>query len=280
MENAMPGYETLLIEKNDGITTIRLNRPDKKNAMNPTLHREMYDALRDLEWDNDTQVLVITGSGNAFCAGQDLKEYFYANKDSERDREEIQRISHAWRHQILNFYPKPTIASINGYCFGGAFTIVASCDIAIAAHEATFGLSEINFGSIPAGLVAKAISPEMQYRQMLYYSMAGEQFDGKRSVEIGFTTLSVPRAELEAKTLQVATTLKGKDRHALRATKDAFKGVDIQSMSYEDARYWLKARLSQMTYEQKNANWMDHGISKFIEGAYQPGKGAAPKAAE
>src|SRR5215471_207277 len=232
MEDAMPTYATLLIEKNDGITTIRFNRPDKKNAMNPTLHREMYDALRDLEWDNDTQVLVITGSGNAFCAGQDLKEYFYANKDSERDREEIQRISHAWRHQILNFYPKPTIASINGYCFGGAFTIVASCDIAIAANEATFGLSEINFGSIPAGLVAKAISNEMSYRQMLYYSMTGEQFDGKRSVEIGFTTMSVPRAELEAKTLQVATNLKGKDRHALKATKEAFKGVDIRSMSY------------------------------------------------
>src|SRR5262249_28077007 len=82
----MKAYQTLLIEKNEGITTIRLNRPDKKNAMNPTMHREMHDALQDLEWDNDTQVLVITGSGNAFCAGQDLKEYFYANKDSERER--------------------------------------------------------------------------------------------------------------------------------------------------------------------------------------------------
>jgi len=248
--------------------------------MSPTLHREMHAALRDLQFDDATQVLVITGSGDAFCAGQDLKEYFYDNKDSVRQTEEIQRISHEWRHQILNTFPKPTIASINGYCFGGAFTIVASCDIAIAANEATFGLSEINFGSIPGGLVAKAIATEMNYRQMLYYSLTGEQFDGKRSVEIGFTTMSVPRAELEAKTLAVATTLKGKDRHALRATKDAFKAVDIRTMSYEDARSWLKARLLQMTYEQKNANWIDHGISKFIEGVYAPGKGAAPKAAE
>jgi trans-feruloyl-CoA hydratase/vanillin synthase len=274
----MTTYETLLIEKNDGITTIRLNRPEKRNAMNPTLHREMYDALRDLEWDNDTQVLVITGSGNAFCAGQDLKEYFYANKDNERDREEIQRISHAWRHQILNYFPKPTIASINGYCFGGAFTVVASSDIAIAADEATFGLSEINFGSIPAGLVAKAIIGEMDFRQALYYSMTGEQFGGKRSVEIGFTTMSVPLAQLHERTMQVANNLKGKDRHALKATKEAFKGIDIRTASYEDARYWLKARLSQMTYEQKNANWMDHGISKFIGKEYQPGMGAVPKA--
>jgi feruloyl-CoA hydratase/lyase len=275
----MTKYETILVEKNDGITTIRFNRPQKKNAMSPTLHREMHAALRALEFDDETQVLVITGSGDAFCAGQDLKEYFYDNKDSAKQTEEIQRISHEWRHQILNTFPKPTITSINGYCFGGAFTIVASSDIAIAANEATFGLSEINFGSIPGGLVAKAISTEMSYRQMLYYSLTGEQFDGKRSVEIGFTTMSVPRAELEAKTLAVATVLKGKDRHALRATKDAFKAVDIRSMSYEDARSWLKARLSQMTYEQKNANWIEHGIGKFIEGVYQPGKGAAPKAA-
>ena len=276
----MTDYETILVEKKDGITTIRFNRPKKKNAMSPTLHREMHAALRDLQFDDETQVLVITGSGDAFCAGQDLKEYFYDNKDSVRQTEEIQRISHEWRHQILNTFPKPTIASINGYCFGGAFTIVASSDIAIAANEATFGLSEINFGSIPGGLVAKAISTEMNYRQMLYYSLTGEQFDGKRSVEIGFTTMSVPRAELEAKTLAVANTLKGKDRHALHATKDAFKAVDIRTMSYEDARSWLKARLLQMTYEQKSANWIDHGISKFIEGVYQPGKGAAPKAAE
>ena len=276
----MGTYETILVEKNDGVTTVKFNRPDKRNAMNPTLHREMLAALTDISYDNDTQVLVITGSGKAFCAGQDLKEYFYNMKDSERERDEIQKISQAWRHNLLNLFPKPTIAMINGYCFGGAFTVVASCDIAVAADEATFGLSEINFGSIPAGLVAKAISPEMSYRQMLYYSLTGEQFDGKRSVEIGFTTMSVPLAQLQERVMQIANNLKGKDRHALRATKEAFKGVDIRSMSYEDALYWLKARLGQMTHEQKNANWMDHGISKFIEGAYQPGRGAVPKAGE
>jgi trans-feruloyl-CoA hydratase/vanillin synthase len=276
----MKKYETIVIEKNDGITTVRLNRPDKRNAMSPTMHREMFETLSDLDYDQETQVLVITGTGKSFCAGQDLKEYFYEQKDDPRARDRLQRMSHAWRHQILNYFSKPTIASINGYCFGGAFTIVASCDIAIAANEATFGLSEINFGSIPGGLVAKAISTEMGYRQMLYYSLTGEQFDGRRSVEIGFTTTSVPLAELEAKTLAVANVLKGKDRHALRATKEAFKGVDIRAMSYEDAHYWLKARLAQLTQEQKDANWIDHGIGKFIDKVYAPGKGAAPKPAE
>jgi trans-feruloyl-CoA hydratase/vanillin synthase len=126
--------------------------------------------------------------------------------------------------------------------------------------------------------VAKAIIGEMDFRQALYYSMTGEQFGGKRSVEIGFTTMSVPLAQLAERTLQVANNLKGKDRHALKACKEAFKGIDIRNTSYEDARYWLKARLMQMTYEQKNTNWIDHGISKFMSKEYQPGRGAAPKA--
>jgi feruloyl-CoA hydratase/lyase len=117
----------------------------------------------------------------------------------------------------------------------------------------------------------------MDFRQALYYSMTGEQFGGKRSVEIGFTTMSVPLAQLTEKTMQVANNIKGKDSHALKACKDCFKGVDIRNASYEDARYWLKARLGQMTQEQKAANWMDHGIKKFLGKEYQPGMGAVPK---
>jgi feruloyl-CoA hydratase/lyase len=150
-------YSTILIEKNDGITTLKFNRPEKRNAMSPQLHREMYDALSELQFDDETRVLVITGNGDAFCAGQDLKQYFYELKDDRRAREEIRRISHAWRHEKLNMFPKPTIAAINGWCFGGAFTVVCSSDIAITAEEAVFGLSEVNFNQIPGGLVTKVV---------------------------------------------------------------------------------------------------------------------------
>lgn len=269
-------YETILVEKSDGITTLRFNRPEKKNAMNPQLHREMYDALSDLEYDDETKVLILTGSGDSFSAGQDLKEYFYDMKDSERERAESRRMSHGWRHQKLYYFPKPTIAMINGYCFGGAFTAVASCDIAIAADEATFGLSEINFGNLPGGIVTKVVSGLMVPRQALYYILTGDRFDGKRAVDIGFVTLSVPRAELEQRTLDVANNLKGKDEAALRASKDAFKAVDIRGMGFEDSWHWLKARLDQLTLEQKGG-WMEQGIGKFLEKEYKPGLGAMPK---
>ena len=90
----MNDYKTILIDKQDGITTIKFNRAEKKNAMNPTLHREMYHALSEIELDSDTRVLILTGVGDAFCAGQDLKEYFYELKDNPRESEHIKKISY------------------------------------------------------------------------------------------------------------------------------------------------------------------------------------------
>ena len=81
----MATYQTLLVDNKDGITTITLNRPEKRNAMSPQLHREMYDCLTDLKYDKETRVIVITGAGESFCAGQDLKQYFI-EMDSQPDR--------------------------------------------------------------------------------------------------------------------------------------------------------------------------------------------------
>ncbi len=265
-------YETILIEKNEGITTIRFNRPAKRNAMSPQLHRDMYDALTDLETDDDTKVLVITGAGDAFCAGQDLKEYFYELKDDKKAREEIRRISHAWRHEKLRFFPKPTIAEINGWCFGGAFTVVASVDIAIAASEATFGLSEINFGNIPGGLVTKVVQEIVQPRQALYYILTGDPFSGERAAEIGLVTMSVPKAQLHDTVLEVSAKLMQKDPLALRACKEAFKAVS-PTASYEDAWYWLSAKVDQLSLQQKGG-WVEQGIGKFLNKEYKPGLGS------
>jgi feruloyl-CoA hydratase/lyase len=272
----MKKFETILVEKSDGITTVKFNRPEKRNAMSPQLHEDMYEALCDLEFDDETKVLVITGAGEAFCAGQDLKEYFFEQRDNARAREESRRMSHAWRHQKLYYFPKPTIAMVNGYCFGGAFTTVASCDIAIAANEATFGLSEVNFGHLAGGIVSKVVADLLLPRQALFYLMTGEPFDGKRSAEIGLTTLSVPKSELLQRTMGLAETLKAKNPHGLRACKDAIKSVAIRNMSFEDSWHWLTARSEQLRLAQKDKNWIDHGIGKFVGKEYRPGREAAP----
>src|SRR5437879_2638190 len=103
-------FATVMVEKREGVTTITVNRPDKKNAMNPQMHQDMYDLLTRLEGDDETRVLVITGAGDSFCAGQDLKEYFKDVGDDEYQRNLNKRISDDWRNRLLRLFPRPTIA--------------------------------------------------------------------------------------------------------------------------------------------------------------------------
>ncbi|HEX7204635.1 MAG TPA: enoyl-CoA hydratase-related protein, partial [Xanthobacteraceae bacterium] len=115
-------YETVKVEHENGIAWVILNRPDKRNAMSPQLHYDMCEVLDELEHDPQAKVLVLTGAGDAWCAGQDLKLFFrdLDNKPVERTR--AAAASHYWRWQKLFTYAKPTIAMVNGFCFGGGFT--------------------------------------------------------------------------------------------------------------------------------------------------------------
>ena len=123
----------------------------------------------------------------------DLKEFFrQTDQMSPPEREQIVRTNAQWQWRQLMFYPKPTIAMVNGWCFGGAFTPLVSCDLAIAAEEATFGLSEINWGIIPAGVVTKAVAQVMSQRDALYYIMTGETFDGRKAAAMNLVNEAVP----------------------------------------------------------------------------------------
>jgi trans-feruloyl-CoA hydratase/vanillin synthase len=198
-------YETLKIEIKDKVAKVILSRPEKKNAMSPQLHRDMTAALDELRYDDAAAVLVITGAGNAFCAGMDLKEVFHdlrVKNPKEFDR--VYRMATDWRGRTLRHYPKPTIAMVNGFCFGGAFSIVEGCDLAIAADEAQFGLSEINFRLFPGGAVSKSLANLLRPRDALFYGMTGRPFDGRRAAEIGFVNYSVPLARLEEETMSLA----------------------------------------------------------------------------
>ena len=103
--------------------------------------------------DDDVKVVVLTGAGEAWCAGQDLALYFRANEKDGKTRARINKVSHEWRWNKLVKFPKPTIAMVNGYCFGGAFTQLCACDFAIAANDAIFGLSEVNWGILPGAFL-------------------------------------------------------------------------------------------------------------------------------
>jgi len=270
-------YTTITVSVEDGITTVTLNRPDKKNAMNPTLHTEMHDALTRLAADDVTRVLIITGAGEAFSAGMDLKEYFVDLKDRPRDMDRIRVISQEWRDRKLRYFPTPTIAMVNGYCFGGAMPIVASCDLALAAEDAVFGLSEVNFAGIPAGPVAKLIGEVLHPRDALWYMFLGEPFDGRRAAEIRLVNKAVPKARLREETYAVARALREKDPHALRLTKELYK--HSLEMGHDAALAFANAKVRELTLLQKGY-WIEHGIGDFLQGQYRPGMGGPATAPE
>jgi trans-feruloyl-CoA hydratase/vanillin synthase len=268
---ATKAYETILIDKDKGITTITFNRPDQRNAMSPQLHMDMADAIDDLAVDPETEVLVITGSGKAFSAGQDIKLYFRGTQDDPAARHKARNASNEWRWQKLSRFPKPTIAMVNGFCFGGAFTQVCACDFAFAADDATFGLSEVNWGILPGGIVAWNVVQVMGYRNAMYYAVTGEPFDGKRAVELGMVNKSFPKAKLKAETVKFARMLQEKSPAAVRYTKEAVRAVRF--MNEPQAADYLNAKSDALKYVDKEKS-REQGMKQFLDDkTYRPGFG-------
>jgi trans-feruloyl-CoA hydratase/vanillin synthase len=265
-------FQAIKLEREgNGITWLYFNRPEKRNAMNPTMHLEMVEALDLLEFDADTRVLIITGAGESWNAGQDLREYFRALEDRPAEWRRANKASHEWRWRQLNFFPKPTIAMVNGYVFGGGFTPLIACDFAIAADEATFGLSEINWGTFPGGTVSRVLAEALNLRSAMYYIMTGEPMDGKKAAEIGLVTKSVPKAQLREETMKLANTLLQKNPKTLAAAKEVYKHV--KGMEFGDAEDYMAAKSDQLRYRDPEKG-RERGMQQFLDDkTYRPGLG-------
>src|SRR5258705_12990182 len=215
--------ETLLVTNSDGITTIAFNRPEKRNAMSPQLHREMYQLLTELRYDKDTRVIILTGAGDNFCAGQDLKQYgLEMESQPEWVRDDIREKVRKWRTELLRTLPQPIIARITGWCLGGALTVTVGCDVAIASDDAKFGLPEVNFGHFPAGETTAVLTEHLQPKHGLYYALTGKMMSAKDAERIGLISKVVPRAELDKEVAELAQCLAEKSPIALKALEEAW----------------------------------------------------------
>ncbi len=256
-------WQTVKVAVDNNIAWVTLNRPEKRNAMSPTLNREMIDVLETLELDDDAGVLVLTGAGESWTAGMDLKEYFReTDGKSEIMQERMRRDCSQWQWRLLRFYSKPTIAMVNGWCFGGAFSPLVACDLAICADEAVFGLSEINWGIPPGNLVSKAVADTMGHRQALYYVMTGDTWTGTEAAEMGLVNKSVPLAELRGEVEALARKLLEKNPVVLRFAKHGFKRC--RELTWEQNEDYLYAKVDQSNGrdpEQGRAQ----GLKQFLD---------------
>jgi trans-feruloyl-CoA hydratase/vanillin synthase len=270
-------YETLLVEFDKGVCILTLNRPEKRNAMNPTLGEEITDALEHLRNDERCAVLVITGAGESFCAGMDLKEFFLELEDKPAEYDRAHRLAVEWRGRTLRLFPKPTIAMVNGHCFGGAFTIVEGCDLAVAAEDAKMGLSEVNFKLFPGGSVGKSMGNLLRPRDYMLYALTGRPMSGQNAAEIGFVNYAVPRKDLRDNVMALAEEIAGKDASALQATREVYRfSLD---MEWDTAMNYASALQAWHTTRQGNT-FREEGIGDFLDKKYKPGLGGHENAKE
>jgi len=256
-------WQTVKVDVENRIGWITLNRPEKRNAMSPTLNREMIDVLETLELDDAAEVIVLTGAGEAWTAGMDLKEYFRETDGKpEIAQERIRRDCSQWQWKLLRMYSKATIAMVNGWCFGGAFSPLVACDLAIAADDAVFGLSEVNWGIPPGNLVSKAVADTMGHRQALYYIMTGETFTGRQAAEMGLVNKSVPKAQLRDAVIALAQNLLEKNPVVLRYAKQGFKRC--RELTWDQNEDYLYAKTDQSNYRDPEKGRKE-GLKQFLD---------------
>lgn len=266
--------DTVAYTIENGIAWVKFNRPEKRNCMSPKLNRQMMRVLDELEYNDSVGVLVLTGEGTSWSAGMDLKEYFRENEAIGLGAtRQAQREAYGWWRR-LRWYHKPTVAMINGWCFGGAYGPLFACDLAFATEDAQFGLSEINWGILPGGGASKVVADLLPLRKAMYHAMMGENIDGKTAAEWGLINEAVPAEQLQARVTEVANVLLNKNPVALKATKDAIRRV--KEMTYDNAEdYLVRAQEAANSYDDDGRK---EGIKQFIDDkTYKPGLGAYDK---
>lgn len=270
MSYAADRWKTVKVELEGKIAFLYFNRPDKRNAMSPMLNLEMRDALLELESDGDVSVVVLTGAGTAWSAGMDLREYFReVDKAPEVVQERIRREASEWQWKLLRFYSKPTIAMVNGWCFGGAFSPLVACDLAVADEKAVFGLSEINWGIPPGNLVSKAMADAVGHRKALELIMTGDTFTGAEAAEWGLVNYAVPADALRERTLELAAKLVDKNPVVLRIAKHGFKRC--RELTWEQNEDYLYAKLDQALHRDPEQGRQE-GMRQFLdEKSIKPG---------
>ena len=211
------GFETLLLDVDERVATITINRPDKRNALSATVRREIISVLDELRDNDAVRVMVFTGAGDrAFIAGADIAEFAERTPLEQREVMEARRV-----FDEIAAYPKPTIAMINGYALGGGCELALACDIRVAARSARLGQPEIRLGLIPGGGGTQRLPRLIGTGRALRMILTGEVMEADDAHAIGLVDVLVEDADLRMRTLELARTIASHSPVALRLAKRA-----------------------------------------------------------
>jgi enoyl-CoA hydratase len=227
-------YQNILIERKENVGIIYLNRPRVLNALNRNTVDEIMNAMKDFNNDENVRVIIMTGNGDNFSAGADIKEM---SQLSSIDAEEKSPLAN-W-DVAINSVKKPVIAAIKGYTLGGGLELALSCDIIIASEDAKLGQPEINIGLMPGGGGTQRLTRLLGKHKAMELILTGKMIDAKEAEKLGIVNKVVSKEKLLDEAIELAKEIAKKAPLAVKYAKEAIL-FTLESNLQEGLRYERK----------------------------------------
>ncbi len=266
----MPADPVLWNLSENGVATVTLNRPEVNNAYDAGLIQGLLAAMDELGRKPRLRVVVLKGNGRHFQAGADLKWIEAVRPQSPDENEAVSRATFE-AVQRLNRLPVPTVALVQGGCFGGGTGVISACDVVIAADNAMFSITEVRWG-LTAAIIIPQLCDAIGVRQVRRYALTGERFGAAEARRIGLVHEVVPLADLEASGAGIVAQLLANAPQALAETKALAMESGFGGMSVDDDAY---ARLVRMHAAKRQTKEAAEGLASFAEkraANWTPGK--------
>lgn len=262
-------YQTLCVTELDRIITVTLDRPERRNALDPQMIEELLAVLKELNRRRDG-VLILTGRGSTFCAGLDIEHLkSLKNKTREEHREDSRRIAELFRS--LYDLPLPTIAAVNGHAVAGGMGLATICDFTLSVPEAKFGYTEARIGFIPA-IVSAFLSLQVGEKKTRDLLLTARLMPAEEAMQMGLVNEVIGDASLMVRATQLAQQLLQNSPESLRATK---KLLSEHSKARLDTQ--LLAAVESNAAARSTADFQE-GVTAFLE--KRPPNWYAPKQAK
>ncbi|SDN05903.1 enoyl-CoA hydratase/isomerase family protein [Vreelandella arcis] len=253
----LPNYETLLVTHQEHVLTVRLNRPERLNAVVETLYHELLGVLALAKRERDIRVVVLTGEGRAFCVGADMKAHGGAARTLYQRREYLQLGNDVG--EAITQLNKPVIAALNGYALGAGAEMAVACDFIVMADDAQIGFPETSIGTCVGGGVSKWL-PQLvglgQARRLLY---TGDKIKGAEATRLGLALAHYPLEQLMPEALALASQLASQAPVSLAMLKPL-----VNRGSQTDMPSQLQQELDAVFTCSTTDDWQE-GVNAFAE---------------
>jgi len=245
----------VLIDRNDKIGIITVNRPEQMNSLNSKTRTEMAEAFEKLGNESGISTIILVGaSGKAFIAGADIKEFLKLDLETEKDLKKDWIVT-----EIIENLSKPVIAMIDGFCLGGGLEIAMSCDLRIASNRTKVGQPEINIGIIPGAGGTQRLTRLIGEGRAMEMILTGRMIKAEEALQYGILNFVFDHKELEIKTMEIAKTITEKSPYAIERAKRSVKSVS--NMKLEKGLQFER----EMFLECFNSEDGKEGITAFME---------------